>query len=91
MDPTQISCRVFSLLRFFSGRFFLASVLTVFFLGCRSALFCFIYHTFECNRSCSITYCYFCGALPIHVVLRSGSEIYEFLMVVIYSAQRFKL
>ena len=60
MDPTQISCRVFSLLAFFSGRFFLASVLTVFFVNCRSALFYFIYHIFKCKRSCSITYCYFC-------------------------------
>ena len=55
MDPNQISCRVFSQLEFFFRQVFLASVLTVFFVNCRSArLFYFIYHMFEC----SITYCY---------------------------------
>ena len=49
---------------FFSGRFFLASVLTVFCVNCRSALFQFFHHMFECNRGCCITYCYICGARP---------------------------
>ena len=47
------SYRVFSQLGFFP-----ASVLTVFFVNCRSVLFWFTYHMFEYNRSCSITYCY---------------------------------
>ena len=63
----------FSLLRFFSGRFFLASVLTVFCVDCVDVVQCIVISAVLGRNSQNNP-----NGFSIHVVLRSGAEIIHF-------------